>query len=225
MQVFIQKENKGNLTKTSATTVQLAPSTITIGAKQYTSANLVCDTGVTGVGGIDNGTLNNSALYYIYAVVDLGVSKLVASESASAPAGFSVYQKAGAFKTDGSGDVSSAFTFGSAAGANNTLGAIIDVAGNITSQSANFIQSVANISTTWEITWVPGFFTVPPAVTASGLNASRSTCHYNGFPPTTVSCRISTHVSSTHTRYLTETYITVTKQGVDYEEASALDWT
>lgn len=51
MQVFANKESLGTLTKTGNTTVQLSPSVITIGARQYSTGNLVCNTAVSGAGG------------------------------------------------------------------------------------------------------------------------------------------------------------------------------
>ena len=105
MQVFSNKESIGNLTKTGNTTVQLSPSVITIGAKQYISGNLDCDTSTSGVGGLDTGAAQNWKKYYVYAVVDSGNSVIIASLSDSNPLGYNKYVLVGDFKTDGSAQV------------------------------------------------------------------------------------------------------------------------
>lgn len=105
MQVFLNKERIGNLTKTGNTTVRLSPSVITLGAKQYSTGNLTCDITLSGAGGIDSGSVQASKAYYLYAVVDSGTVKLIASLSGTQPLGFSTNKKIGGLFTNGSSQV------------------------------------------------------------------------------------------------------------------------
>jgi len=104
MQVFLSKENIGKLTKTGNTIVQLSPSVITLGSKQYSSGNLSCDLSVSGVGGIDSGFVAGTNLYYIYIVLDT-TSKLIISTSNKKPLGFALFKKVGALFTTPSGEI------------------------------------------------------------------------------------------------------------------------
>lgn len=100
MQVFANKEKIGKLTKTGNTTVQLASSVITIGAKQYTTGNLVCDLSLSGAGGLDSGAFSTYSIYHIYIVIDAGSPKLIASLSKNNPTGFSKNKRLGTLITD-----------------------------------------------------------------------------------------------------------------------------
>lgn len=93
MQVFQQRENIADLTKTGNTTLQLLSSVITIGGLQYTTGVLICDLSTFGAGGIDTGSIQNSTIYYIYAVIDSGSPALVASINPTQPTGFAQYKK------------------------------------------------------------------------------------------------------------------------------------
>lgn len=104
-QVFANRESVGVLTKTGNTTVRLSPSVITIGARQYVTGNLVCDTGISGAGGLDTGSVQARLKYYVYAVVDAGVAKLICSLSSSQPTGFSVFKFIDVFSTDENSNV------------------------------------------------------------------------------------------------------------------------
>ena len=104
-QVFANKENFGALTKFSNTVVQLAPSVITIGAKQYTTGILDCDTGISGIGGLDTGVAQNWKTYYVYAVVSASNAILITSLSSINPLGYTSFTLVGNFKTDGSAQV------------------------------------------------------------------------------------------------------------------------
>lgn len=100
MQVFTSKESIGDLAKTGVNTVQLAQSVITIGGKQYSTNNLVCDLTLSGVGGIDIGSVQANKLYYVYAVVYSGNVVLIASLSIVSPIGFLRYVFLGRITTD-----------------------------------------------------------------------------------------------------------------------------
>lgn len=101
MQVFINKEKIGTLSKTGNTTVQLSNSVLTIGAKQYSTGSLVLDISVD----VDTGSPQSIKGYYIYAVVDSGNVKLIASLSNTNPLGYNFYKLIGAFFTDISSQV------------------------------------------------------------------------------------------------------------------------
>lgn len=111
MQVFLSKNKNGVFTKTGNTTGQYSSSVLTLGAKQYSSGNLVLDTSVSGAGGMDAAIAANT-LYYVYAIVDAGVIKLIATTDNQAPTGYLVHQKVGAFETDGSSNIRDAYKFG-----------------------------------------------------------------------------------------------------------------
>lgn len=87
-QVFNNRENIGDLSKTAATTVQLLASILSIGPRQYKSGNLSCDLSSSGAGGLDTGSLAANTVYYLYTVIDTGSVALVASTSSSSPTGY-----------------------------------------------------------------------------------------------------------------------------------------
>jgi len=100
-QIFQSQLNVGTLVKISGTTVQLSPSVIRLGGRQYTTQTLACDVTVSGVGGLDIGSMVANSFYYVYAVLNAGVVSLVCSLSASIPTGFTVYKLVGGFYSDG----------------------------------------------------------------------------------------------------------------------------
>jgi len=112
MQVFKNKEKLGIFTKTGNTTGQYSSSVLTLGAKQYSSGNLVLDTSISGAGGIDTGSIAANTLYYVYAIVDAGAVKLIASTNEQKPSGYSVQIKVGAFETDGSSNIRNGYKIG-----------------------------------------------------------------------------------------------------------------
>lgn len=85
----------GALTKVNSTTIQLAASTITLGGLQYDTAALQALTIVSGVGGLDTGSIAASTDYYVYAVLDGSDVAIVMSLSDISPTGFAVYEKVG----------------------------------------------------------------------------------------------------------------------------------
>ena len=96
-QVFANREKIGALSKTGNTTVQLSASVITLGAKQYTTGNLVCDITISGAGGIDTGSVAANSTYYVFAVVDSSVVKIICSLSNIVPTGFTLSKLVGGF--------------------------------------------------------------------------------------------------------------------------------
>ena len=104
-QVFTSKENIGTLSKTSNTIITLTPSRVTIGGLQYINlANVTINTGTTGIGGLDTGSIQANKVYNVFAVPNSGFLGIVAS-LASAPNGFSVYNKIGGFSTNVSSEI------------------------------------------------------------------------------------------------------------------------
>jgi hypothetical protein len=89
-------ESVGKLTKTSTTTLELAPSVLNIGAFQYrVSSALTLSLGVSGAGGLDAAISDGT--YYVYAVLANGRPALVGSKNSSLPAGFSLGKFIGKF--------------------------------------------------------------------------------------------------------------------------------
>lgn len=84
MQVFLNKERVGSLTKTGNTTVRLSPSVITLGGKQYGTGNLTCDIATD----LDTGSVQANKVYYVYAVVQSGSVVLRASLNIANPVGY-----------------------------------------------------------------------------------------------------------------------------------------
>lgn len=101
-----KEDSIGALSKVNATTVELAASLITIGGLQYDTGTLSLSTLLTGVGGLDAGPVSNDTMYCVYAVLDAGEAAIIASTNLTAPSGYTVYKKVGAFLTSNSGDVS-----------------------------------------------------------------------------------------------------------------------
>jgi hypothetical protein len=110
-QVFGQNRN-GGMTVVSNTVVQLNLSTLNditqqIFGQMYQSlTHLQINTALTGVGGLDTGTLSPFSTYYVHAVLSGSSLALVASLSKTAPTGFSVFQYTGfMFITNGSSQI------------------------------------------------------------------------------------------------------------------------
>jgi hypothetical protein len=101
-----QIEVIGRLTKVSSNTISLSASRINIGAFQYYTPSLLCNTSVIGAGGVDS-AIQSWKLYYVYVVVTSlnRTIELIASTSPSAPAGFTAFRLVGYFDTISSGAV------------------------------------------------------------------------------------------------------------------------
>lgn len=111
MRIF-GKEKIKKLVKISNTQVQLpSGSLVHLGGSAHKLGNLVLDTSIIGAGGIESTTSNN-VMYHVYAVLDAGIVKLIASASRIRPSNFKSYKKVGAFLTDMSGNVFHAYKFG-----------------------------------------------------------------------------------------------------------------
>lgn len=102
-----KEDSIGALSKVNATTVELAASLITIGGLQYDTGTLSLSTLLTGVGGLDAGPVQNNKVYNVFAILSSEEPVLIASLS-SAPSGYTVYTKVGAFNSSGVGDINGA---------------------------------------------------------------------------------------------------------------------
>lgn len=102
-----KEDEIGALSKVNATTVELAASLVTLGGLQYDTGTLSLSTLLTGVGGLDAGPVQNNKVYNTFMILDSGEPALIASLS-SAPSGYTVYTKVGAFNSSGVGDINGA---------------------------------------------------------------------------------------------------------------------
>lgn len=104
---FFGEEKITKLTKTGATTLQLAAGArLRVGGLgAITKSALNLDLSANGFGGLDTGSITANSLYYIYAVISGSQTGLVASLSPNGPTGFLQYKKVGALYTDGNGDI------------------------------------------------------------------------------------------------------------------------
>lgn len=101
----LQADSIADLNKDSSTELSLASSIITLGGQQYITDPITLDVTTSGANGIDTGSLTANTDYYVYAILNSGAPALIASLSGSAPTGFTVYKKIGAFFSDGSSDI------------------------------------------------------------------------------------------------------------------------
>lgn len=102
-----------NFVKISANQAQLmAGSVVKVGGRFFTlTSAMTIDRTVSGLGGIDAGSVAVSTFYYVYMVQSGGVAYLVASTNAQAPAGYLIHRKVGAFYTDSTGLIFKAYYF------------------------------------------------------------------------------------------------------------------
>lgn len=197
------------LVKLSNTQVQLpagiAPTSLTV------------TTSVSGVGGLDTGTVAASTFYYVYLVN--GVS-LIASISGTSPTGYTVYRKVGAFYTDGSSNVFKAYYYGET----NTiaLGATINASGTLVDQSRpNWVLSTSISSNIHTLNFNTNFFSTAPTLQASSLlNSNTATTMINSAPSTS-SVSFITRDSSSGIAIARVIYVSGAKQGID---ATQPDW-
>lgn len=96
--LLLEQDRFSKLVKTNSTVVTLGSLTVTIS--------------VSGINGIDTGSVSASTHYYVYTVINNGQVRLVASLSATAPTGFTSYRKVGAFYTDSTSAIGDALYFG-----------------------------------------------------------------------------------------------------------------
>ena len=100
---IILQESIGALSKISGTVVGLAKSVINLGGQQYRPEDIQCNLGVTGLGGLDTGSVEaNRQKYNLYYCYLAGTKGLIATK-ASAPSGVTLYKRVGFLLTDGAG--------------------------------------------------------------------------------------------------------------------------
>jgi len=97
----IFKETIGTLTASSTTQLTLVGRTVVrLGGLFKVLDSPTLSTAVTGIGGLDTGTIAASTFYYVYAVSNGTAHGIVASTSNQLPTGFTRYKKVGAFYTN-----------------------------------------------------------------------------------------------------------------------------
>jgi len=126
------KDNIGALVTSSASVIQLAPSSITVGGLQYDTSTLQASTSISGVGGIDDGTVDSFKTYNVFTILSAGNPALILSLN-PIPAGFTTYTSVGKFTTKASGDINGT--------SDNNVGAVGDTKHSMLSESAFIIQN------------------------------------------------------------------------------------
>ena len=101
-----REQTFGEITLTSATSITVAASRVTVGGQQNrTTVDSVMDLTTTGSGGLDTGVLVLDTLYYVYAVNDSDSLGFVASTALPSvgPTGFTGWTEVGRFRTFAAG--------------------------------------------------------------------------------------------------------------------------
>lgn len=104
---ILVKEKIADLSITGAKTLELPASIMNIGGQQFRTITVTTlDLTVSGVGGLDTGALANDT-YFVYAVRDSSLTKLVASlnDEDTGPTGFAAWRLLGALETDATPDI------------------------------------------------------------------------------------------------------------------------
>ena len=136
-------EQISKLTKASATTLTYPASRTNVGPYQYVNASpITLSTGTVGFNGVD-ATLQNSTLYYVYAVVQSGNLGMCASTSSTGPAGFSQSRMLGLFLTDAVGAMYSVLNTDRAIGSYTKSTKQIDITSYVTSDFTNWVCNSA----------------------------------------------------------------------------------
>lgn len=163
---FFGNEKITKLVRVSNTQVSLpAGFSLKVGGQgQYSDSALVLTSSVSGIGGLDTGSIANLTFYYVYVVYNGSVLGLVASTSATAPTGFLSYRKIGAFYTNSSAQIFKAYAFGDIV--QQTRLATTSAAGTILTGSSTFTgnpaQSVVSTSRIYTYTFASNIYTVTP---------------------------------------------------------------
>ena len=209
----IFKQTIGTLTVSSTTQLTLVGRTVVrLGGLFKVLDSPTLSTAVTGIGGLDTGTIAASTFYYVYAVSNGTAHGIVASTSNQLPTGFTRYKKVGAFYTNSGSLIFKAYRFQEI---NQTV---------LTTYTGSGIQTPFSWHTGFsgtnpaQASFVSGIFTIAPAATISqnstwpsmrvntSVTVIQATAYdYNG--------SVNTNASALH--------IVCVKQGVD---AIQPDW-
>lgn len=207
--VLLQQDTIAKFTKTGNTTATLGSLTLT--------------TSVSGVGGLDTGSIAVSTFYYVYTVLSGGVIRLICSTSAVAPTGFGTGAfKVGAFYTDASTNIFKAYFYGE--DLVDVFDCAFDATGVVIQQNTPWISGNFAVSGTSNFagTLVSGIFSVIPNVTGTVNNTTGGTIIYSWM------CNCQSLTIVTMKTFVNGalgaagSYIVCYKQGID---ATKPDWT
>ena len=194
MPQFFGSEKITKLFRVSNTQVSLPSGfSLKVGGQGFSSDTaLTLTTSVSGIGGLDTGSIANLTFYYVYVVYNGSVLGLVASTSATAPTGFLAYRKVGAFYTNSSGQVFKAYFFGEIV--QQTRIATTNAAGTILTGSSIFTgnpaQSVSGANRVYTYTLTSNIYTVAPKVSINLNEFSSSTAQNSISVPSTTETQI-----------------------------------
>ena len=219
---FFGSEKITKLQRLSNTQVSLpAGFSLKIGGQgQSSDSALTLTSSVSGIGGLDTGSIANLTFYYVYVVYNGSVLGLVASTSATAPTGFLAYRKVGAFYTNSSAQILRAYWFGEENQQYYT--SFVDSAGTSTGQfPSGWIGSTSVPSTGRRRLTFSSSFTLAeaPSGAADSVSASGSIiAEVATSDPTFIDVQ---GVIPNQSLLLTSFFVTVLKRGVD---AIQPDW-
>jgi hypothetical protein len=157
----IFKQTIGTLTVSSTTQLTLVGRTVVrLGGLFKVLNSPTLSTAVSGIGGLDTGTIAASTFYYVYAVSNGTAHGIVASTSNQFPTGFTRYKKVGAFYTDSGSLIFKAHKLGDIN--QITLTAAISSAGGVSSDYPSGWISSASGGAPKTITYSSNIFSIAP---------------------------------------------------------------
>ena len=214
----------GSISQQSSTVVQLSASTITLGGLQYDTASLQCSTVISGVGGLDSGSITSNTLYYVYAILDSGDVALITSSSNQSPTGHNTYKKVGAFFTGASTSITEAFSQYQQTD-RNVLSATTNISGGFRRQmNFNWADSFTN-NGTGTGTLVYSSLDLASQPTFTGGSTSENSplgCNITFDNITATQCTVNSNRVDNGARENRDQGVTLHKQGVDV--IPKIDW-
>ena len=180
---LIPREDRiGVLELVSTTVVRLGvhssgQSWITVGGQQYLlDQQLDCDTAVSGIGGIDNGSLVANSMYFVYLVRSGDVFGLVASLDRDAPSGFVWSQRLDkafyVFLDSTIIALREATDFDYGANLSEWANITATAGGTIVKSSSDWLASCTHPGGSGTLTFKVGFFSIAPEILMSARNLS-----------------------------------------------------
>jgi hypothetical protein len=175
--------------------------------------SLTITTSITGVGGLDTGSVAASTFYYVYLVN--GISLVASTSSVSPGIPFTNSRKVGAFYTDSSSNIFKAYYFGEI---NQTvLSAYFIATGTASAQTPiNWVQSSTNSGGLLTINFISGIFSLEPRLVGNRAGSGGGTVATVATGGTNLSITLSQGNTSSNPHQAF-----VQKQGID---AVQPDW-